>query len=227
MNPNADGALTPALLAEVRAALPGIDVDALTASRGPLWVETAVDCAAAAAEVVALLREHPSADGYVIACFSDPGVDAARELVPAPVVGIGEAALIGARLIARRFAVVTTLRRGVGDIEDQVRRAGCAHACVGVLPVERGVGEGAPDAEFVVAARRGVEELGAEAIVLACAGMAEPQAAVEQALGVPALTGLAFGATLCRGLVDAGLRTSPVGAYGAPEPVPYVGADGC
>jgi allantoin racemase len=36
--------------------------------------------------------------------LGDPGLDAARELTAAPVVGIGEAAYIAASLVAKRFA---------------------------------------------------------------------------------------------------------------------------
>lgn len=37
--------------------------------------------------------ERVGSDGYVIACFGDPGLDAARELERGPVVGIAEAAM--------------------------------------------------------------------------------------------------------------------------------------
>ena len=49
------------------------------------------------------------ADAFVIACFDDTGLDAARCATGAPVVGIGEAAFHMASLIAGKFSVVTTL----------------------------------------------------------------------------------------------------------------------
>src|SRR5581483_11138212 len=90
----------------------GAAVAGLTAARGPRSVESAADHAVAAAEVVELVRVNPGHDAYLVACFDDPGVDAARELTEAPVVGIGEAAYRAACLVGRRFAVLTTLRRG-------------------------------------------------------------------------------------------------------------------
>ena len=47
----------------------------------------------------------------VIACFSDPGVDAAREATTLPVVGIQEAAMHLAAQLGHRFSVLTTLAR--------------------------------------------------------------------------------------------------------------------
>jgi Asp/Glu/hydantoin racemase len=47
----------------------------------------------------------------VIACFGDPGLLAARELAQGPVVGIAEAAMHMATLVATRFSIVTTLPR--------------------------------------------------------------------------------------------------------------------
>jgi allantoin racemase len=50
----------------------------------------------------------------VIACFGDPGLQAAREIARGPVVGIAEAAMHVASLIAQSFSVVTTLGRTCG-----------------------------------------------------------------------------------------------------------------
>ena len=45
---------------------------------------------------------------WSIACFGDPGLDAARETAAAPVLGIAEAAFHAASLLATGFSVVTT-----------------------------------------------------------------------------------------------------------------------
>ena len=56
------------------------------------------------AEVAAGERE--GCDGYVIACFGDPGLYAARELARGPVIGIAEAAMHAASVLAPGFSVV-------------------------------------------------------------------------------------------------------------------------
>ena len=59
---------------------------------------------------------------------------------------------------------------------------------------------------------RAVVELGAEALILACGGMAQAEAIVRERVGVPATNGVAFGALLALALWRAGLRTSQVGS---------------
>jgi allantoin racemase len=229
INPNTDAAHTAAIAGVAAAALPdGAEAEALAVARGPRSIESEVDGTFAAAEVLRAVLANPDRDGYLIACFSDPGVHAVRELTAAPVVGIGEAAYRAASLVAKRFAVITTLRRGIADIEDAVDAAGLARACAGVLaldiPVARQGAEfpGTTDA-IVALGSRAVDELGAGALVLACGGMAEVTDAVTAATGVPATNGVAIGALTAWGLWRAGLRTSKRGAYAPPEPIPYDG----
>jgi allantoin racemase len=180
----------------------------------------------AAAEVAALVRELPAHDAYLVACFGDPGVGAARELTEAPVVGIGEAAFQAAVTIARRFAVITTLKRSIPELEDMLDRHGVRSRCVAVEPLDIPVadqGSHNPDttAAIVAAGRRVVSGAGAEALVLACGGMADVAAAVRRDVGVPVCDGVAFGAMMAFSLWRCGLSTSKAGAYGWPEPIAY------
>ncbi len=227
LNPNTDEQDTAAIARVALAVLPdGADVVGLTAERGPRSIESAVDEAVAAAEVVELVRANPALDAYLVACFGDPGLDAARELTEAPVVGIGEAAYRAACSVGRRFAVLTTLRRGVAELEDAVAAHGLAARCVGVLALEIPVAEQGAESPETTAALiglggRAVDELGADSVVLACAEMADVAGAVQAELGVPVCDGVAFGALTAYALWRAGLRTSKVGAYAPPEAIPY------
>src|SRR5262245_3775890 len=210
-------------------ALPdGSEVIAFTAPRGPRAIESEVDSVLAAAEVVRMVQALSEADAYLIACFGDPGLDAARELTSAPVVGIGEAAYLAASLVSRRFAVITTLGRGVAALEDVLEERGLATRCVGVVPLHIAVGEQGGDhpdtTEAIVdAGRQLVGQSGAEALVLACGGMADVAVHVQEAVGVPVCDGVSFGALLAFSLWRSGLRTSDAGAYAAPERIYYVG----
>src|SRR5260370_29601745 len=80
---------------------------------GPPSIEGYYDEALAS---LALLQEiekgeKEGMDGYVIACFGDPALYAAREVSRGPVIGIAEAAMHAASVIAPSFSVVTTLKR--------------------------------------------------------------------------------------------------------------------
>jgi allantoin racemase len=211
INPNTTAEDTAAMAGLARAALdPAAEVVGLTATDGYPAIEGEVGHVAAAAAVVAFVREHPDLDAWLIGCFDDPGLDAARELTDAPVVGIGEAAVLSAGLVARRFAVVTTLRRGVAAIEDGLRASGRMERCAGVVALERGVREqhGADAQDAIVAtARAALDDLGA---------VAANAAGVSERLGVPVCDGVAFGALLAHGLWRSGLRTTTRGAYGFP-----------
>jgi allantoin racemase len=229
LNPNTDARHTEAMGAVAREALPdGCEVTAVSPERGPTSIESEADSVVAAAAVAELVRELPAHDAYLIACFGDPGVGAARELTEAPVVGIGEAAFQAAVTIARRFAVVTTLPRSIPEIEDALDRHGMRSRCVAVEPLGIPVadqGSSNPDttAAIVAAGRRVVSGAGAEALVLACGGMADVARAVTVEVGVPVCDGVAFGAMTAYGLWRSGLRTSKTGAYAWPEAIAYSG----
>jgi allantoin racemase len=229
LNPNTDHRHTDTVAGVAHAALPpGCEVVAVTAARGPSSIESAADTAVAVGEVAAMVREHPGLDGYLISCFGDPGLDAARELAARPVIGIGEAAFIAAGLVSGRFAVVTTLARGVAALEDMIDARGILRRCAGVLPLDIPVAEQGADhpdttAAIVAASRQAVEERGAESLILACGGMADVARAVQEAVGVPVCDGVGFGAMLAYGLWRTGITTAKVGTYAAPERTPYTG----
>jgi allantoin racemase len=229
LNPNTDARHTVAMRDVANQALPdGSEVVALTAPRGPKAIESEVDSVLAAAEVVRMIQTVSEADAYLIACFGDPGLDAARELTEAPVVGVGEAAYVAASLVSKRFGVITTLRRGIAALEDGLEQRGLRTQCVGVVPLhipveEQGADHPKTTDAIVGAGRRLVEGSGAEALVLACGGMADVGARVQNEVGVPVCDGVSFGALLAFSIWRSGLRTSVAGAYAAPEPIDYVG----
>jgi allantoin racemase len=232
INPNTDARHTEAMGDVAREVLPQpAEVTAVSPERGPASIESAADSVVAAAEVAALVRELPAHDAYLVACFGDPGVGAARELTEAPVVGIGEAAYQAAATIARRFAVITTLRRSIPELEDSLERYGMRARCVAVEPLDipvadQGSHNPGTTAAIVEAGRRVVAQNGAEALVLACGGMADVARAVREQVGVPVCDGVAYGALTAYSLWRCGLTTSKAGAYARPEPIAYAGMPG-
>ena len=229
LNPNTDERHTVAMGAVARSVLPeGCEVTAVSAARGPTSLESAVDEALASGEVVALLRTLPAHDAYLIACFGDPALDAARELTRAPVIGIGEAAAHAAIAIAKRFAIITTLPRSIPALEESLDRQGIRARCVGIVPLhipvsEQGGGHGDTTAAIIDAGMGLVLERGAEALILACGGMAEVARAVQERVGVPVCDGVAFGSLLAYSLWRCGLETSKVRRLRLPRADPLHG----
>jgi allantoin racemase len=231
INPNTSTAMTRAISDAARAvAAPGTRIMATQASFGAASIESYYDEAYAAAGVAEQMRSDQarSADAVVVACFGDPGLDAARECTDAPVIGIAEAAFHTACLVAHRFSVVTTLRRTCPMAEHLLQRYGLAARCAGVhgtdIPVlALETCDEATVALIEAAARQALAEDSSEAIVLGCAGMAPLCAQLSARLGVPVIDGVSAAIKLAEGLHGLGLKTSKRGSYARPLPKPYQG----
>ncbi|UJB31490.1 MULTISPECIES: aspartate/glutamate racemase family protein [Chromobacterium] len=231
INPNTTADMTERIrLAAVRAARPDTLIVARNPEDGPVSIESHFDEAVSVIGVCEEIREgaRQGYDAYVLACFGDPGLNAARELARAPVVGIAQAAFQMASLIATRFSVVTTLGRTCVIAEHLLHSYGYAHLCrrvraaeVPVLDLER-----EPDIAYrliVEEARRARDEDGVGAIVLGCAGMADLAPRIGDAIGLPVVEGVGAAVALAESLVALGLRTSKTGDLAFPPPKHFSG----
>jgi len=226
VNPNTTASMTAKIAAAARqAAAAGTEIIAATSKNGPASIEGHLDGALAVPGLLEEIAagERNGVDAHIIACFDDTGLDAARSLAGAPVIGIGEAAYVFAGLIAERFSVVTTLSCSVPVLAHNLERYGLGERCARVRAAEVPVlaleepGSGARrqiSAEIAAALR----EDGAEAIVLGCAGMADLAAALAAEHQVPVVEGVAAAVKLAEGLASLGLATSKVGSWAFPRP---------
>lgn len=235
VNPNTSAAMTAGIATAARAvAAPGTRVQAVNPAFGPASIEGHFEEAFAAAGVAAVVQAAmagPLADrpqAVVIACFGDPGLDAAREATDAPVLGIAEAAFHAAAMLSTGFSVVTTMTRTCVIAERLVQRYGFEHACRGihgtdipVLDLEDGGAGALPRIE--AAAREALARDRSEAIVLGCAGMAALADALTQRMGVPVIDGVGVAVKFAEALAALGLRTPKGGDYAPPRPKPWAG----
>ncbi len=227
VNPNTTAAMTEAIgVAARRAASAHVDISCLNPDMGPESIEGYYDEAFAVPGLVATLREQPDRDGYVVACFDDTGLDAARTVVRAPVVGLCEASLRFAAALGTRIALVTTLERSVPALEALVARYGMAGRCavhasdIPVLALEAG------DARerLGAALERAIGAERADVAVLGCAGMAGLAEAFTERFGLPVLDPVACAVRFAEALAGLGLRTSRAGGYAEPLAKRYDGA---
>jgi allantoin racemase len=229
INPNTSVAMTAAIgEAAQAAASPGTVVTARHPAFGPQSIEGHFEEAIAAAGVAATMADAPAHDAVVIACFGDPGLDAAREATRAPVLGIAEAAFHAAAMLATGFSVVTTMTRTCVIAERLVQRYGFEHQCRGIhgtdIPVlALEADDGAAVTQIEAAARQALARDRSGAIVLGCAGMAPLCAQLQQRLGVPVIDGVAVAVRFAEGLAALGLQTSKHGDYAPPLPKRYTG----
>jgi allantoin racemase len=214
-----------------RAAGPMTEIVAVNPEGGPVSIEGHYDEAVSVLGVLEEVRkgEARGVDGYVIACFGDPGLLAAREIARGPVIGIAEAAMHVASFIATGFSVVTTLSRTCIMAEHLVERYGMRPFCRKVrgtdIPVLALEETGSATLGLLIEeCRRAVAEDRCGAIVLGCAGMADLVATVQREVGVPVIDGVAAAVKLVEALVGLGLGTSKRGDLAWPEPKSYTGS---
>jgi allantoin racemase len=211
-------------------AAPGTTILAVSPAMGPVSIEGHYDEAVSVLGVLDEVRrgEAEGCDGYVIACFGDPGLLAAREIARGPVVGIAEAAMHAASFIAAGFVIVTTLARTVGIARRLVEAYGMTRHCRSIRATELAVLElerpdSSASAAILEECRRAVREDRADAIVLGCAGMADLAKRIGDELRVPVVDGVTAAVKLVEALVALGLRTSKAGDLAFPLPKAYTG----
>lgn len=213
-----------ALDSALRVASAGTRVTAVNPLSTPVSIEGSLDEALAVPDMLSEIRkgEEQGVDAYVIACFDDPGLHAAREVAKGPVIGICQAAVQVAMTISRRFSIVTTLPRSVPIIEDIVQAYGAGHHCRAVhaidLPV-LGLEEDPETAErlLIEAIERARVEDRAETIILGCAGMSRLCERLTEATGIPVIDGVTAALKIAEALVGAGYSTSKVNGYNYPR----------
>ncbi len=232
VNPNTTWAMTRSIEASGRAvARPGTEVFAVSPEFGPASIESYYDEYLCIPGVLDEVRKGDAAgcDGYVIACFGDPGLHAAREVTTRPVVGIAEAALYCASMLAARFSIVTVIPRIHSMLQEMVRGYGMAHRVARirttplyVLDVEKDPAHALEvlraEAHFAKA------EDDAEAILLGCAGFGEFADRLEQELEIPVFDGVAAAVKMVESLVELGKSTSKAKTYRTPEPKAFAGS---
>ena len=82
-----------------------LKIDVVSPEKGPIGLESYYHNYLASVHVHKRIveAEKESYDGVVIACYGDPGIEAAKELVNIPVVGITEASYALARILCTKF----------------------------------------------------------------------------------------------------------------------------
>jgi Asp/Glu/hydantoin racemase len=210
INPNSNQAVTDGLsnaLDPFR--FPGGPaIECLTLAEGPFGIESQVDADSVVLPLVRLVEQRADASAFVIACYSDPGIDSCRSVAKAPVFGIQESGLLTALARGDRVGIIAVAGPSVARHRRYMRRMGALDRVVAERPLNMTVDEtarGNRTLDRLTEVGGQLLEDGADAIVLGCAGMARHRAPLEDALGVPvieptqAAVAMALGAVLARG----------------------------
>ena len=228
INPNGSTEMSHVIGEQLRAvARPDSELVVVNPPGAPPAIESALDEARAIPPMLELVRAAADRgfDAVVIACFTDPGLEAAREATSIPVVGIQDAAMHLAAQIGHRFSILTTLRHRVPVRYRAALLAGLERRLASCPVLNLPVLDTVTDRERVVellirTGRRAVEEDGAEVLILGCAGLGDLAPRVQRELGVPVIDPNGAALKLAETLIDLGLAHSKAGLYTNPDREP-------
>ena len=205
LNGNTDPAITDLLAARAAEALPRLglppaEIISATAPFGARYIATRAAVAIAGHAVLAGLAEHIGADNprrfdaALIACFGEPGIEAARETLPIPVHGLAEASLAAALRLAPRIALLTGGTAWVPMLEEFALVRGHSPERVlvrGVAPTGDMIARDPEGALAILAeAARTAARDGAGVVVLGGAGLAGLAQRLAPMVPVPVLDSL-------------------------------------
>jgi Asp/Glu/hydantoin racemase len=209
VNPNSNEAVTQAIdaaLGVLRFAA-GPEIVCSTLAEGPFGIETQADADAVVMPLRHLVEADNASDAFVIACFSDPGLQVCREGTARPVFGIAECGVLAALARADTFGVIAIARQSIARHSRYLRQTGLTARFAGERPLEMSVAETASGqgtlTRMIAVGRALRDEDGAAAIVMGCAGMARHRGALEDALGVPVIDPTQAAVTTAIGAVQA------------------------
>ncbi len=219
-NANTTEAITQLCADAARAAAaPGTQIIPATPRFGPEVIATRAENIIAGHALLELLAEHAGAvDAVVLAVSHDTALEAARQLMPCPVVGMTEAACFAACLVGGRFGLVTF--GGVETYRERITQHGLASRLASLVGVDATPQESVRDPEGV--ARKvmaGVERAaaeGADCVVLGGAALAGYAARMQADAPVPLLDGIACAVKFAEMLVGLGVPKPKTGSFAAP-----------
>lgn len=204
----------------------------LCPNNGPETIESAYDEMHAALPTLDLVMKAniEKYDAVVLACFSDPGLEAAKEISNIPVLGIEESSLHIAAMLGARFTVITPRKERVAARYEHVYRRGLDHFLASVRSLDLSVYESEAEPvktkkRVMEVARKAAEEDGAEVVILGCAGMSGYAAEIEEKIHVKVIDPTSVAFKLAEAMADLKLMHSKAGIFSTPPKKTYVGYD--
>jgi len=223
INPNTSQSMTDHLLQELnRIKRPDTELTVVCAERGPETIESAYDEAYATPPMLELVKKANQGDyqAIIIACFADPGLEAAKEISRIPVIGIEESSLHVAAMLGAKFTIITPRKERIPSRRAHVHLRGLDYFLASVKSLDLSVAETDAEPEktkrrILEVAKQAVED-GAEVIILGCAGMAGYAPEIESKLNIKVIDPSTVALKLTEAMADLGLTHSKAGLFAHP-----------
>ena len=167
----------------------GPDIEVATLTEGPKAIYSWRDWHSVV-EPLCRLVEATRADVFIIACASDPGIEAVRATTTTPVLGIFRCAATAAAARADRFGIIGLVNASKSRHLAALRAVGLADRLAGEIAMnvslETLLDPHATRARLIQVSKQ-LASAGAETIILGCTGMSHHRAAIEAELGLPVI----------------------------------------
>jgi len=196
--------------------------------KGPVAIESAYDETLAAFHCMSLVKKANTEkyDAVIVACFSDPGLVAVKEISDILVVGIQEVSLHVASMLGNKFSILTPMKKRIPSKYNDVWRNKLFNNLASVRELGMTVTETdeKPDLaqkRIMEVARQAVEEDGAEVIILGCAGMAGYAEKAAKELNIVVIDPTLVAFKYAEAMVEAGIKQSKRALYAHPPAKEY------
>ncbi|MBL8699979.1 MAG: Asp/Glu racemase [Alphaproteobacteria bacterium] len=214
INPNSTEKVTQGI-AEAMAPLRldgGPEIECVGLEQGPPGIENEGHVAQVTTLIAERIRARDNdCAGFVIACYSDPGIALARETTKKPVLGIAECGMLTAMTLGQKFGVIAILDRSIPRHLRYIGSLGWTDRLAGERAIGLGVtelsDEGRTLTRMIDTAKLLRDQDRADVIVMGCAGMARYRDRVEQAVGLPVVEPTQAAVGMAIGRVRLGWRT--------------------
>ena len=225
INPNTSQFVTDKVCDVAQAALAdGGEVVGVTGTSGPAIVGTRSECVIAAKISLDLAAQHaPGFDGVLLAISFDTGLDALREVLSIPVVGISEAGMLAATTFSRRFTVLTFGNRAVSLYEEMIDYYGLRTRSTGVLSLPPLSQVELENTDLIIpqlvdAVESAADTEGSECVILAGAIFAGIAGKIKDKVSVPIVDGIVAGTKLLELQHELDVRSPAKGSLSRPSP---------
>ena len=193
INPNSNEAVTEGMAKELQSFnfSDGPEIVCVSLTQGPFGIESQADIEFVKLPLRNMVSDRKDIDAFVIACYSDPGLQVCREATDRPVFGIQECGVLTAMAQGDRFGVIALQARSVRRHLLYLRQMGVmgrfAKERAANLSVEECASGTKTFDKLCTVAHQLRDEDQADTVILGCAGMASHRSSLESKIGIPVI----------------------------------------
>ena len=193
INPNSNESVTEGMAKELQSFnfSDGPEIVCVSLTQGPFGIESQADVESVKLPLRNMVKDRKDIDAFVIACYSDPGLQVCREATDRPVFGIQECGVLAAMAQGDRFGVIALQERSIRRHLLYLRQMGVmgrfAKERAANLSVEECASGTTTFEKICTVAQQLRDEDKADTVILGCAGMASHRSSLESKIGIPVI----------------------------------------